>query len=356
MLVRAQALRGFDLSGPRTAGGRSTRRGGDRVELSQAARESLGPVGKVIGDHVYVHRSALDSSDVPARVVASRARHLPRGFRYDIVKYDRKSEAVSFIQSPDWDTADEPTVGDSCRVTPDGKAVLRKANPENPQIYHRKYQFVRPDYTGFDVDASRRRAQRWEKLKPDLSRIGYKKYWESQVLPRLADDDYSAREMEIANRTARAHGAVGARAIVPRFVEDTSKKSETILDFGAGPEGLHARMLRQHGFRHVRAFEFGTNVRSGVHDPHALERSYDTVYASNVLNVQSSEPMLEHTLDELQHLVEPDGRLVANLPESPRKMDIDAERLEDLLQERFAEVHRVGGSRSAPLLEARHPL
>lgn len=313
------------------------------------------PVAKIVGDNVYVHRSALSESPIPEDVVEKREEKLPKGFDFQIVKWNRRSGDVSFIQSPDWDTASEPTVGDSVKVDADGHVALRHYNPENPQIYHHKYQFVAPDYDGFNVAESRAHAQQWEKLHPDKTRIGYKKYWDAKVVPQLEPAGFKPEEMEIANRTARAHGAVGGKAIVPRYVEETSKPTEAILDFGAGPEAAHTEHLRHDGFKHVDAFEFGSNVRPGVHNPRALQMEYDTLFASNVLNVQSSKDMLGTTLDELEHTVSSNGRLVANLPSEPRKMAIDATQLKAMLSERFYQVERVGGTPSAPLFEARYP-
>jgi SAM-dependent methyltransferase len=322
-------------------------------------------VGKIVGDNVYVHRSAIEQSPIPTDVVDKRERHLPARFDYDIVKWNRRSGDVSFIQSPDWDTASEPIVGDSCKVDADGTVKTRRHDPENPQIYHHKYQFVASDYDGFNVSEAREHAQLWESLKPDKSRIGYKKYWDAEVVPRLRKIEsqryevrgrkYTDQEVEIANRTARARGAVGGKAIVPRYVEQTSRKGERILDFGAGPEAAHTKHLRSQGFRRVHAYDFGTNVRASVHTVDALSREYDTVFASNVLNVQSSQAMLRNTVQELAQVVAPEGRLVANLPSEPRKMAIDPSSLTRLLTKHFHEVDRVGGTPSAPLLEARYP-
>ncbi|HEY4002771.1 MAG TPA: methyltransferase domain-containing protein [Candidatus Xenobia bacterium] len=311
-------------------------------------------VGKIVGDNVYVHRSALAQSPVPEDVVDRRATHLPRDFDYQIVKWNKRTGDVSFIKSPDWDEAAEPTVGDSCKVDGKGRVKARHADPANPQIYHHKYQFVAPDYDGFNVAESRQHARDWEALHPDKSRIGYKKYWEREVLPQLTPQ-FSDTEMEIANRTARSHGAVGGRAVVPRYIEETSEKAERILDFGSGPQAIHTQHLRDVGFGHVEAFEFGLNQRDGVHNPQALHQEYDTVFASNVLNVQSSQHMMATTLDELAQTVKADGRLVANLPSEPRKMVIDPSSLSRMLSKRFYHVERVGGTPSAPLLEARYP-
>ena len=162
-----------------------------------------------------------------------------------------------------------------------------------------------------------------------------------------------------ANRTARAAGAVGERALVPRLVGERLRPGDTVLDFGSGPAAMHAERLREQGVD-VTAYDFGSNVRGGVHDPDALSRTYSLVYASNVLNVQGSEQMLRSTLDQIAGSVAPSGRTILNLPLSPRfgawaKDATDAQRLEQLLRERFAEVERIGGTRQAPVFEARDP-
>lgn len=310
-------------------------------------------VGKVVGDCVYVHKTAIEKSRVPLDVVEERAEHLPKDFDYQIIKWNRGTGDVSFIQSPDWDKSPEPLVGDSCKVDKEGRAKFRPGSPDNPQIYHHKHQFVAPDYEGFNVAESRQRSQQWESLHPDKSRIGYKKYWDKEVVPKL--QTYDDSEMQIANKTARHLGAVGGKALVPRVVSETSDKNESILDFGSGPDAAHSQHLREQGFTRVTAHEFGANVRPGVHNPQALQMEYDTVFASNVLNVQSNESMMNRTLDQLAQAVKAEGRLVANLPESPRKMDIDAQRLTKMLSQRFVNVQRVGGTSGAPVLQAQYP-
>lgn len=159
----------------------------------------------------------------------------------------------------------------------------------------------------------------------------------------------SPQAIKIANATSRAAGAVGARAVVPRMVEESVDKGASILDYGAGKAAAHAQALKGKGYN-VTAHDFGDNVIEGLHDPKALSRSYDHVYASNVLNTQSSPEMLGATLDEIAGAVRPGGSATVNLPASPRKFEgLNAELLESELKKRFKEVKRVGGSKSAPV-------
>ena len=161
-----------------------------------------------------------------------------------------------------------------------------------------------------------------------------------------------------ANRTSRNAGAVGAKAITPRYVEIIAKPSDTILDFGAGKAAAHALRLRSLGLN-VTPYEFGDNSIPGLHNPNALKNKYSIVYASNVLNVQGSNEMLQDTLNQLTGALKNSGKLVVNLPGTPRYGAWDgltdrqgADKLQSILMDRFEKVVRVGGTTSTPLFEA----
>ena len=91
----------------------------------------------------------------------------------------KKNNKVSFIASPDWDTAREPLVGDS--YVTDIFDVQFKTIKSKGQIYHHKWMFVSDDYNGFNIQESKEWSDIWTKILPRnrevKSRIGYKKYW-----------------------------------------------------------------------------------------------------------------------------------------------------------------------------------
>jgi len=163
-------------------------------------------------------------------------------------------------------------------------------------------------------------------------------------------ETFSPQEMETANRTSRARGAIGSRAITPQYVQSIADAQHTILDYGAGRDAVHAQTLRDSGLN-VTAHEFGQN-RNERHDADALERQYHLVYASNVLNTQSSPEMMARTLDQIRASVRPGGGFVGNYPVSPRKSALKPADVEALLRDRFKTVKRVGGTSSAPLWHA----
>ena len=172
--------------------------------------------------------------------------------------------------------------------------------------------------------------------------------------PVAIPESYTQKQMATANKTSRNSGAIGKKAITPAYVKTITGKKHKILDFGSGRDAAHTKSLRKTG-RNVTAHEFGANVNKN-HNPRALKKKYDTVFASNVLNTSSSRKMLSDTLDQMHSAVAPGGALVANLPLSPRKsVKVDAKHLMRQLLNRFGDVRRVGGTKKAPLFHASRP-
>lgn len=154
-------------------------------------------VGKEMGPKVYVHVSSESAlpGDAVGTARARAQRELKRlgvkDFEPAVIRFDRKTGEVAFLESPDFDRAHEPTVGRSVLVKPDGKVKLTEPS-KDPTIYHHKWTMVAPDYDGFSVSESIARSLRWWALHPDKSRIGRKSYWEAEVLPRLDARDSKA--------------------------------------------------------------------------------------------------------------------------------------------------------------------
>jgi hypothetical protein len=164
---------------------------------------------------------------------------------------------------------------------------------------------------------------------------------------------FKQKDIDVANATSRTNGAVGANAIVPRKVREYlsmfNNKDGMILDFGAGKHAAHAQALIADGYK-VLAHEFGDNIDPRVHCELALMNKYDVVYASNVLNVQSSIKMARATIAQIANVTNEEGVFFANYPTSPRKSDMTPKRMIQLLLEQFKNVIRVKGTTaSAPV-------
>lgn len=157
--------------------------------------------------------------------------------------------------------------------------------------------------------------------------------------------NFHSTDVQRMNRTARKSGAVGSKPVVLDAVRKIADKYSAILDYGAGSTARQAEMLRGEGYARVSTWEIGENFVDGVHDPDALGRQYDIVYASNVLNVQPTFDWLEHTMSELAGLVSKDGYLIVNYPQSPRYLpDVSMIDIVARLSAFFSEIERVRGT------------
>ncbi len=176
--------------------------------------------GKRMGKSVYVHQSYEDLLDVDD----AKAK-LPGDFEYAVVKLDEDSGCVSFIESKDFDEADEPTVGRSARVC--GDEVTWRNPSDDPQIYHHKWMMVGEDYDGFDVVESMRRSIAWKSIVGKdaklSSRIGKKSVWESEVVPKLATSARKVTAYHGGNKPIRRFSRDYAAMGVFWFSEDKDK-------------------------------------------------------------------------------------------------------------------------------------
>ena len=164
---------------------------------------------------------------------------------------------------------------------------------------------------------------------------------------------YNQEHVKIANKTSRGKGFIGRGAITPEYVREYVNTAldihtATILDFGAGKTAEHTKALLNDGYQ-VLAHEFGDNVDPKVHCELALLNEYDIVFASNVLNVQSSGAMARATISQAAKCVKTDGAFIANYPSDPRKSNLKPNEMMDILCDYFEFVTRVGGTNAKPL-------
>ncbi len=132
-------------------------------------------VGKLIGGALYLHRSYMPHLAGTALWAAyDRARRELGDFDYNVVKITTQGD-VTFFASPDFDTAHEPTAGEYRLVKADG--TVKKGRTAS--LWHHKWLWVRDDYKGFDVDASKRRSAEWTARMTGVPRnnIGNPRVW-----------------------------------------------------------------------------------------------------------------------------------------------------------------------------------
>ena len=129
-----------------------------------------------------------------------------------------------------------------------------------------------------------------------------------------------------AMATARP-ASFAIKAVVPRVVAHLAPQGK-ILDFGCGRDAVHVGLLRERGLD-VVGHDFSL--------PATLERgSFDVVYASNVLNVQTDDAMLFKTLREIRSYLRLGGLFIANYPKEPRYCPLSADDLLGVLSNPYS--------------------
>lgn len=152
-----------------------------KTQKGSVIKRSKFGVGKLIGGFLYLHRNYIP--DLPEELqqqIQTAATYL-NGDDFNVVKVAMNTPDVTFINSPDFDSADEPTTGPYAKVS--GENVKRG---NSQAIWHHKWLWVKDDYQGFDVNKSFERSQAWLTIPDiDFARIGNKELWQREYVPRI---------------------------------------------------------------------------------------------------------------------------------------------------------------------------
>jgi len=177
-------------------------------------------------------------------------------------------------------------------------------------------------------------------------------YLTKTELSELADEyTPSDDEMNIARKTSRTQkydpsvtkGRGFSEAVVPSFAMNLALKNQMVLDFGAGKHPYYVMKYRDMGYD-IYGWDLPDSMRyweehyeEEIQPPGGLNKQFDMVYASNVMNVAPSEDFLRRmTLDTIKSALKSGGMYVGNFPASPRKNpEMTPKRLYEILGEYF---------------------
>ena len=135
---------------------------------------------KKVGTSLYVHVSNISELGEKIEKIVEQRKKMIDDFKYHVIKFDTDTENVTFIECEEFDEKHEPMVGRQYLTKKNGE---KKIMPSKGQVYHKKYTFVSENYTGFDIEAEKKRAEKYDELmkkhedKRIKSKIGYKKKW-----------------------------------------------------------------------------------------------------------------------------------------------------------------------------------
>lgn len=159
--------------------------------VQEAAKTS--PVGKLLPEHLYVHRSAEDELPALLRIILFAAGQIIGDVPYDLAKIALDGRAVSFLHYTDFDHDPHPALLHSVRVyLPKATYNFREyRSSPNPPILHRKETFVAPSYPHYEKF---RRLTEQEEAEGLLSSpaIGFRSHWQALLeAQNLRMDDHS---------------------------------------------------------------------------------------------------------------------------------------------------------------------
>jgi len=284
-------------------------------ELNEAIKTKKGSyirryknVGKKMGNDLYFHKKYVDEY-IDEDTFNEYKKHLPKNAKFTIIKYNDKNETISFIYSPDFNTADEPLVSDAYKVTKDGKVTLTKEKTP-PQIYHHKWLFVKDDYKGFNVDKSKERSKEWLEVsdKINMSKIGSKRYWEDDVLPLIENKLWDKPDQEYTSAKTSQNQIPKP---VSKLLNANELKDRSVnLDIGGGKYDHMSQLLAEWG---IKNYVYDPFNRSDEHNEYVISKTSngksDTVTIFNVLNVIPDRKNQINTLKQAKNALKKGGKV-----------------------------------------------
>jgi DNA phosphorothioation-associated putative methyltransferase len=155
---------------------------GDADAIDDACRQS--PVGKLLPNALYVHRSALDALDPLLRIYEGCARaYLGEIDGANLIKLHRKSGKLSYLVYPDFETDPHPALLRSVKLNLRTREIdcLEYAGSANPPVLHRKEAFLRPEDPLRAKFARLTRQEERAGLLDDTATIGTRDGWQARL-------------------------------------------------------------------------------------------------------------------------------------------------------------------------------
>ena len=157
-------------------------RAGDASAIDEACKRS--PLGKLLPDDLYVHKSALDSLEPLLRIYEGCGRaYLGEVEDANLLKIHRRSGKLSYLVYPTFDSDPHPALLRCVKLS------LRTRHLEcydysrsaNPPVLHRKETFLQPAHPLFEKFARLTRQEEQKGLLTDTATIGTRQGWETRL-------------------------------------------------------------------------------------------------------------------------------------------------------------------------------
>ena len=157
-------------------------RAGDASAVDEACRGS--PIGKLLPDDLYVHRSAVDALGPLLRVYEGCGRtYLGEVEGANLIKIHRRSGKISYLVYPDFESDPHPALLRCIRLSLRTRELhcYDYAGSDNPPILHRKETFLAPDHPLFAKFARLTRQEEQHGLYAETATIGTRTGWQTRL-------------------------------------------------------------------------------------------------------------------------------------------------------------------------------
>ena len=298
--LNAEQQKHFDYNQKQTTVGSTLK----TLKGSTIKRSTKYGVGKEIGGEIYFHKNYAEDI-MPSEVLSQAERLLEEnhpGFEYNCLKYNPKTGVVAFQEAPDFDTAREPIVGDYVSVnTNTGETKTGHSN----YIWHHKWNWVKNDYNGFDVEESWEWSKKWLSTLTEVSDGNGIGRWENQLDRFNLPHDgmmFSERKQEFDSKDT------SIKILPATFTKFGLKPTDRVLDWGGGQYDI-AKKSVEHGYPGIKFEVVDAFNRTPTHNERVLkeyaENPATVLTINNVLNVIKETDIIEDVIKESkQYLAE----------------------------------------------------
>jgi DNA phosphorothioation-associated putative methyltransferase len=160
-------------------------RTGQAASIDEACQRS--PVGKLLPDDLYVHRSSLDNLEPLLRIYEGCGRaYLGEVEGANVIKIHRRSGKLSYLVYPEFDEDPHPALLRSIRVNLRTRQIdcNEYAKSANPPVLHRKETFLLPDHPLYEKFSRLTRQEETHGLLSDTNSIGTRQGWKNRLEER----------------------------------------------------------------------------------------------------------------------------------------------------------------------------
>ncbi|MEI6874271.1 MAG: DNA phosphorothioation-associated putative methyltransferase [Spirochaetota bacterium] len=236
------------------------------------------PIGKRIGQTLYLHRSVKESTlHLGDGILSIAEEKLPS---WNCIKYSSENKTISFLQYKDFEGDPHPILVQALTIHTDKlrSRHIRYREDHNPPILHRKELLVGPSHPFFMEWAAKTAEEEALGLYENTRTIGFLDNWKELLIEKgiaASGMDEPATVVVDRHRTAISRSAL-SKPVQALLSAGILTKERSFFDYGCG-RGDDITALSSAGYQ--------ASGWDPVHRPAEAKREADVVNLGFVINV-----------------------------------------------------------------------